>query len=186
MLNISDLQVGTFLIYNGAPHQLIYREHSKLGRGGAILRSKIKNLLTGAIVDITFKGNDKLDEADMSRSKATYTYREADKFNFMDSTTFEQYELSKSQLGTQADFLKEGVEVDVISWNNKPININLPFKVDLEVTEAPPAIKGNSAGAVTKLVTLETGSRINAPIFIKQGDVVKVNTQTGDYVERVK
>jgi elongation factor P len=186
MLQISDLQVGTILIYNGAPHQMIFREHSKLGRGGAILRSKIKNLLTGAIVDITFKGNDKFEEANMSRSKATFTYREGNKFNFMDSNTFEQFELSKEQLGTQADYLKEGVEVDVISWNSKPININLPFKVDLEVTEAPPSIKGNSAGAVTKLVTLETGSRINAPIFIKQGDIVKVNTQTGEYVERVK
>ncbi len=186
MLNISDLQVGTFLIYNGAPHQLIFREHSKLGRGGAILRSKIKNLLTGAILDLTFKGSDKFDEAQMSRSKASFTYREGDKFNFMDSATFEQFELSKEQLGTQADFLKEGVEVDVLSWNNKPINISLPFKVDLEVTEAPPAIKGNSAGAVTKLVTLETKARINAPIFIKAGDLVKVNTQTGEYVERVK
>lgn len=186
MLSISDLQVGTFFIYNGAPHQLVYREHSKLGRGGAILRSKIKNLLSGAIVDITFKGNDKFDEAAMSRSKAQFTYPEGDKYNFMDMATFEQFELSKSQIGTQADFLKEGVEVDVLSWNNKPININLPFKVDLKVVEAPPAIKGNSAGAVTKIVVLESGAKINAPIFIKAGDIVKVNTETGDYVERVK
>ena len=186
MLNISDLQIGTFLVYNGAPHQVIFREHSKLGRGGAILRSKIKNLLTGGIVDITFKGSDKLEEAEMSRSKATFTYADAGKYNFMDSATFEQYELSKEQIGTQADFLKDGVEVDVLSWNSKPINIALPFKVDLKVVEAPPAIKGNTAGAVTKIVVLETGAHINAPIFIKQGDLVKVNTQTGEYVERVK
>ena len=187
MLTISDLQVGTFLIYNGAPHQLIYREHSKLGRGGAILRSKIKNLLTGGIVDVTFKGNDKLEEAEMSRSKATFTYCEADKYNFMDSVNFEQYELSKAQIGTQAEFLKEGVEVDVLSWNNKPINIALPFKVELKVVEAPPAVRGNTAqGSVTKPVVLETGAKVNAPIFIKQGDLVRVNTQTGEYVERVK
>lgn len=174
------------MVYNGAPHQVIFREHSKLGRGGAILRSKIRNLLSGAIVDITFKGNEKLEEAEMARSKAQYTYKDSEGYNFMDSSTFEQFTLNKDQVGTQADFLKEGVEVDVLSWNNKPINIALPFKVDLAVVEAPPAIKGNSAGAVTKAVTLETGAKINAPIFIKAGDIVKVNTQTGEYVERVK
>lgn len=186
MFNISDLQTNAYFVYNGAPHQVMYREHSKLGRGGAILRSKIKNLLTGAILDITFKGNEKFEEAEMSRSKATFTYKEADKYNFMDSTTFDQFELSKKQIGSSADFLKEGVEVDVLSWNSQPININLPFKVDLEVVEAPPSIKGNSAGAVTKIVVLETGAKINAPIFIKAGDMVKVNTETGEYVERVK
>ena len=186
MLSISDLQTNSYFVYNGAPHQVIYREHSKLGRGGAILRSKIRNLLSGAILDITFKGNEKFDEAEMSRSKATFTYAESGKFNFMDSTSFEQFELSKDQIGNQANFLKEGVEVDVLSWNNKPISINLPFKVDLEVVEAPPSIKGNSAGAVTKIIILETGAKINAPIFIKQGDLVKVNTETGEYVERVK
>jgi len=187
MLSISDLQVGTFLIYNGAPHQMISREHSKQGRGGAILRSKIKNLLTGAILDLTFKGNDKFDEAEMTRTKASFTYRENLKYNFMDSANFEQFELTKEQIGTQAEFLKEGVEVDVLSWNEKPINISLPFKVDLEVVEAPPAVRGNTAqGSVTKPVILETGAKINAPIFIKQGDLIKVNTETGEYVERVK
>lgn len=186
MLSISDLQVGTFLIYNGAPHQLIYREHSKHGRGGAILRSKIKNLLSGAVLDITFKGNESFEEAEMSRAKAGFTYSEGNKCNFMDLKNFEQFELDKNQIGTQADFLKEGVEVDVLSWNGRPINISLPFKVDLKVVEAPPAIKGNSAGAVTKPVVLETGAKLNAPIFIKSGDLIKVNTQTGEYVERVK
>ncbi|MCX6810104.1 MAG: elongation factor P [Candidatus Berkelbacteria bacterium] len=186
MLSISDLQLGTALIYNGAPHQVIFREHSKLGRGGAILRSKIKNLLTGAILDITFKGNEKFEEAQMNRSKATFTYRAGQIYNFMDSVNFEQFELKGEQIGTQADFLKEGVEVDVLSWNSKPININLPFKVDLEVVEAPPAVRGNTAqGSVTKPVVLETGSKLNAPLFIKTGDLIKVNTQTGEYVERV-
>lgn len=186
MLSISDLQIGTFAVYNGAPHQVIYREHSKLGRGGAILRSKIKNLLTGAIIDVTFKGNERLEEAQITRSKAQFTYKDDSAYNFMDSATFEQFTLSADQIGQQGEFLKEGLEVDVLSWNNKPINISLPFKVDLEVIEAPPSIKGNSAGAVTKIVVLETQAKINAPIFIKAGDIVKINTQTGEYVERVK
>lgn len=186
MLNISDLQIGTFLIYNGAPHQLAYKEHSKHGRGGAMLRTKIKNLLTGAIIDVTFKGNEKLDGAEITRSKAQFTYKDSDGYNFMDSATFEQFTLNAQQIGSQVDFLKEGLEIDVLSWNSKPININLPFKVDIEVVEAPPSIKGNSAGAVTKPVVLETGAKINAPIFIKAGDMIKVNTQTGEYVERTK
>lgn len=173
-------------MYNGAPYQVIYREHSKLGRGGAILRSKIKNLLTGAIIDITFKGNEKLEEAEIARSKAQFTYKDASGYNFMDSSSYEQFTLSGEQIGVQSNFLKEGLEVDVLSWNSKAINISLPFKVDLEVVEAPPAIKGNSAGAVTKTVVLETGAKINAPIFIKAGDKIKINTQTSEYVERVK
>jgi len=150
------------------------------------LRSKIKNLLTGAIIDVTFKGNERLEEAQITRSKAQFTYKDDSAYNFMDSATFEQFTLSADQIGQQGEFLKEGLEVDVLSWNNKPINISLPFKVDLEVIEAPPSIKGNSAGAVTKIVVLETHAKINAPIFIKAGDIVKINTQTGEYVERVK
>ena len=165
---------------------MISREHSKLGRGGAILRSKIKNLLTGAVLDMTFKGNEKFDEAEMSRSKATFTYKAGEKYNFMDSSNFEQFDLPRDVIGREADFLCESIKVDVLSWNDKPINIDLPNKVDLKVVEAPPAIKGNSAGAVTKQVVLESGAKINAPIFVKQGDLVKVNTQTGEYVERVK
>lgn len=151
-----------------------------------MLRTKIKNLLTGGIVDVTFKGNEKLDEAEMTRGKAQFTYKDSAGYNFMDNSSFEQFTLSDQQIGTQAGFLKEGTEIDVLSWNGKPININLPFKVDIEVVEAPPSIKGNSAGAVTKTVVLETGAKISAPIFIKVGDIIKVNTQTGEYVERTK
>jgi len=187
MLNISDLQLGTFLVRNGQPHQLIWREHSKLGRGGAILRAKIKNLLSGATVDLTFKGNDKIEEADISRLKAQFTYRDESGYHFMNMSNFEQFDLKKNVVGRAGEFLKEGIEVDVLRWNSKAININPPIKVDLEVKETEPAIRGNTAqGSVTKPAILETGVKVLVPIFIKVDDMIRVNTETGEYVERVK
>lgn len=186
MLSISDLRVGLFIEFNGQPHQVIWQEHSKQGRGGAIMRSKIKNLLTGAIVDYTFKGNEKIEDADISRSKAQFTYRDGQTFNFMNSQNFEQFELTQEQLGNTANFLKDGQDVDVLSWNNRPINVSPPIKIDLEVTDTEPGVRGNTAqGSVTKPAVLETGAKVNVPIFIKVGDIVKVNTETGEYVERV-
>jgi len=187
MLNISDLQLGTFLVHNAQPHQLIYREHSKLGRGGAILRAKIKNLLSGAIIDLTFKGNDKIEEADITRSKAQFTYKDEAGYHFMNMETFDQTSLPRDRVGRGGGFLKDGIEVDVLSWNNKAININPPIKIDLKVAETEPAIRGNTAqGSVTKPAVLETGAKVFVPIFIKVGDMIRVNTETGEYVERVR
>ena len=187
MLNISDLQLGTSLIHNGQPHQLVYREHSKLGRGGAILRAKIKNLITGAIIELTFKGNDKIEEAEMTRVKAQFTYKDEAGYHFMNMTSFEQFDLDQKVVGKSGDFLKESAEVDVLNWNGKAINISPSIKVDLKVAETEPAIRGNTAqGSVTKPAVLETGAKVLVPIFIKVGDMIKVNTETGEYVERVK
>ena len=187
MLNISDLQLGTFLIHDGQPHQLIWREHSKLGRGGAILRAKIKNLLSGATVDLTYKGNDKIEEADISRLKAQFTYRDESGYHFMNMTNFEQFNLPKEVVGHAGGFLKEGIEANVLSWNGKAINVNPPIKIDLKVAETEPAIRGNTAqGSVTKPAILETGAKVLVPIFVQVGDMVRVNTETGEYVERVK
>jgi elongation factor P len=186
MLNISDLSVGTFLVFNGAPHQVIWEEHAKLGRGGAILRIKIKNLLNGAIVDTTFKGSEKLESADITREKAQFLYKDASGFHFMDNSNFEQFNLSSAQVGQAGGFLKESMEIDVLSWNGKAINISPPIKVDLVVAETDPAVRGNTAqGSVSKPAILETGAKLQVPIFINIGDIIKVNTQTGEYVERV-
>ena len=187
MLNISDLQPGTFIVQNGQPHQLIWKEHAKLGRGGAILRAKIKNLLTGGVVDLTFKGNEKVEPAEIARSRAQFIYKDEQGFNFMNTENFEQFCLSDGQIGRSGEFLKEGVEVDVLSWNGRPINIKPPVKVELKVARAEPAVRGNTAqGSPTKSAELETSAKINVPIFIKAGDTVRVNTETGEYAERVR
>ena len=186
MLNISDLQTGSFLIYNGQPNQVVYREHSKLGRGGAILRTKLKNLITGAIIDTTFKGNDKVEQADMARAQAQFTYKDAEGYHLMDNQSYEQFTLNKDQVGTAGEFLREGENVDILTWNGRAINLNPPIKVDLKIAETEPGVRGNTAqGSVTKPAILETGAKVQVPIFVKVGDMVKVNTQTGEYVERV-
>jgi elongation factor P len=136
---------------------------------------------------LTYKGNDKIEEADISRLKAQFTYRDEKGYHFMNMTNFEQFDLAKNVVGTVGEFLKEGIEADVLSWNGKAINISPPIKIDLKVTETEPAIRGNTAqGSVTKPAILETGAKVLVPIFIKVGDIVKVNTETGEYVERVK
>ncbi len=185
MLILSDLQIGTYILWQNEPAQIIWREHTKLGRGGAILRTKIRGLTSGAIYDHTFKGNDSVEAADISRRRAQYLYREGEKLHFMTKDDFDQLSLTDKAVGAAAKFMKEGTEVDILLFGDKPINIQLPIKVDLQVTYAEPAVRGNTAqGNVTKPIELETGAKISAPLFVKTGDMVRVNTQTGAYVER--
>lgn len=184
MLSINVLKIGTKIIYNRQPMEVIFAQHSKLGRGGGILRTKLRNLADGSIVEKTFAGAEKIEEAELETKKAQFLYQDTAGYHFMDSATFEQLSLSQDQLGKLADFLKEGGGVDILNFDNKPININLPIKIVLEVTYTEPGFRGNTASTVTKPATLETGSQIQVPLFIKPGDKVVVNTRTGEYVER--
>lgn len=163
---------------------MIYHEHSKTGRAGAVLRTKIKNLSNGTVLEKTFQGADKLNEADISKSKAQYLYREKDNYFFMDNENYDQFYLSGHVLENAANFLIEGTEVTILNFNNNPINLELPIKIKLKVIEAPPGIKGDTASSGGKTVILETGIKINTPLFVKAGDEVIVNTDTGEYVSR--
>ncbi|MCL5406924.1 MAG: elongation factor P [Patescibacteria group bacterium] len=184
MFSINDLKIGTKIIFNSEPHQVIYTEHSKLGRGGGILRTKIKNLISGATLEKTFAGAEKIQEAELETKKAQYLYKDAENFYFMDAANFEQFSISLTQIGKMANFLKEGAEVDILYFQNKPINIQLPIKITLEITYTEPGFKGNTASTVLKPATLETGAQINVPLFIKDGDKIVIDTRTGAYVER--
>lgn len=150
------------------------------------MRTKLKNLRTGAIVKKTFQGNDKFDEAEIETKKAQYLYADDGTFYFMNNQSYEQFELPEKVIGDNAKFLKDGSEIDILYFDNQPINIELPIKIDLEVTEAPPSIKGNTADGGSKQVTLETGAKVSVPLFVKTGDKIRVNTQTGEYAERAK
>lgn len=134
----------------------------------------------------TFQGSDKIEEAEISKSKAQFLYREGDSYFFMDSENYEQFSLSKSVLGDLKKYLIEGTEITVLNFKNSPINIELPIKMEFRVVESPPAIKGNTADGGSKLVTLETGVKVNTPLFVKLGDIIRINTETGEYVERAK
>lgn len=184
MLSINDLKIGTKVNFNGAPYVVIFSEHSKLGRGGGIQRTKMRNLINGSIIEKTFAGAEKLEEADLETKKAQYLYKDAEQYHFMDSTTFEQFSLAKNQLGKTAEFLKEGGEVDILYFDDKPINLNLPIKMTFEVTYTEPGFRGNTASSITKPATIETGAQVDVPIFIKVGDKIIVDTRSGQYVER--
>jgi elongation factor P len=186
MLNLPEVKVGTLVEVDGDPYEVVYREHSKIGRGGAVLRTKMKNLRNGSVVSRTFQGSETIQEADLSRSNAQYLYSEEGQYFFMDEKSYEQFSLSQEQLGDSAKFLKEGTSAKILLFKEKPINVDLPIKLDLKVIEAPPALRGNTADGGTKQVKLETGQMITVPLFIKENDIVKVNTRDGKYVERAK
>jgi elongation factor P len=186
MLSIAQTKVGMFITFRNEPYRVVYAQHTKMGRGGGILKTKIKNLLTGAIVEQTFKDSDRIEQADLSHQQWQFLYKDSDIFYFMNPTTYDQVELSRDVIGNGASLLKDGMMVDVLSYRDKPIGVNLPPKVDLAITYTEPAVAGNTVSNVMKDATIETGATIKVPLFVKNGDVVRINTETGEYVERVK
>lgn len=184
MFSINEIKTGKTIILNNEPYVVLRHEHSKMGRAGAVLRTKVENLITGAVLEKTFQGSDKLEEAEISKSKAQYLYDDAEKYHFMDSATYEQFSLPKKVLVKASLYLVEGTEISILNFNGNPVNIELPVKVKLKVVEAPPGIKGDTASGGGKLIILETGLKITAPLFIKEGDEVIVNTERGEYVSR--
>lgn len=184
MLGITDLKNGTTFEFEGQPWLVLNYEHSKQGRSGAVLRTKIKNILTGAIVQRTFQGSDKFEPVHLERKKAQYLYQDETGYIFMDETSYDQFTFDKDTVGEASKYIKEGDSIELQYYKEKPINLNIPIKVKLKVTEADQADKGNTATAATKPIKLETGAVINGPLFIKPGDTVVVDTRDGSYVER--
>lgn len=185
MLSINEIKIGKIIKVNNDPYLIFRTDHHKMGRGGAILKTKLKNLISGKVLDKTFQGNDKAEEAKTERRKANYMYKDDANINLMDNDTYEQFTIDINQVADKIEFLKDGIDVDVFYYEENPVSIDVPVKVELKVVSAPPGVKGNSAGNVTKQIELETGSTINAPLFVNEGDIIRVNTDTGEYVERV-
>ena len=186
MLDISQVKLGSVVKLSNAPYTVIQAAQKQVGRGGSIKVLKLRNLITGGVLEKTIKGSDKLEEADLERSKATFLYIQEDEVYFMNAETFEQFSVEKENVGDASSFLKDGTDVQVLYFEGKAVSVQLPAKVELTVTDSPPGVKGDTAGTATKVITLETGYECNAPLFIKQGEVVRINTETGDYVERAK
>ena len=184
MLSITSLKTGTKITYENDPYVVLSYYHSKQGRGGAVVKTKLKNLRTGGVIDKTFQGADKVDEAELSKQKATYLYSDDANAYFMDGTTFEQFEIGLDKVGDSKKFLVENSGIDILYFQKEPLNIELPIKMTFVVTSSPPSVKGNSAGSVNKKVTIETGASLDAPLFIKEGDKIVVDTRDGSYVER--
>lgn len=184
MLSLTEIKTGKRILWNAEPYVVVEYQHSFLGRGGAVMRTKLKNLLSGAIIDYTFQDKDKVEEAEVVKSKAQFLYHTGDEYAFMNMEDYDQFTLDKSVLGPLADYLIDGTEVTMLHWNGQPLNIELPIKMTFVVSEAPPGIKGDTASGGDKVVTLETGMLLTTPLFIKTGDRVIVNTEKGTYVSR--
>ena len=184
MLDITDLKTGVLIELDGAPYEVVRYQHTKLGRGGAILRTTLKNLLTGANVERTFR-SEKFNEADVTRGKAQYLYKDGNGFAFMDSKSFEQFNINQDILGHNTNFLVEGREVELVYFNGNPISVQLPLKMKFKVTQADSAIKGDTVTNPSKNATIETGLNIKVPMFVKEGDTILVDTRDSSYIERV-
>jgi elongation factor P len=186
MLSATDLKNGTAFLHFGKPYQVMKYTLIKMGRGGAVVKVTARNLATGAIENISLSSNNVVDEVNTYRKKLQCLFKSADAVTFMDAKTFEQVEIPTSFLGEQTPFLKEGESADVLFWDEKPLAVELPPNVVLTVTETDPGVKGNSATNIYKPAVLENGLKIKVPLFIKVGEKIKVDTRTGEYVERVK
>lgn len=187
MASTSEIRNGLCLDYNNDIYTVVEFLHVKPGKGAAFVRTKLKSLTTGKVIDNTFPSGHKIDVVRVERRKFQYLYQDENGFNFMDNESFEQISLNTDLL-ENSQFLKEGMEIEVLFHSEKdiPLTAELPQNVILEVTYTEPGVKGDTATNVTKAATLETGTEVKVPIFINQGDKVRIDTKTGAYQERVK
>lgn len=182
----SDFRKGLKVQIDGEPYLMIEMNFVKPGKGNALYKCRLRNLIRNTILDRTYKGGDSLEAADVEETEVQYLYRQADTFVFMDSTTFEQYELSADQVGDAWKYLTENLKCSMVLFNGNPITMTPPNHVEVKIEFCDPGVKGDTATNVTKTVQVETGAEFQAPIFINMGDVIKIDTRTGEYVERVR
>lgn len=185
-LSITNLKKGVLFQLDGVPYRVIDYKQKVMGRGGSIVNVRIKSVLDGKVLDKTFKGNETVDSAVVSNQGAQYLYSDGTTFHFMNPETFEQFEIPADLVGDNAGYMKEGDEIQLQFFEGRPINVELPKNVPLLVTYAEDVVKGDTTSSVQKDATLETGITVKVPAFIKQGDVISVDTATGAYRERVK
>lgn len=187
MVSTSDFRKGAKILFRSAPYMVIEFHHVKPGKGGAFVRTKMKNLLTGLVHEETFRSGEKFPEPDLAYKQVQYLYQEDNLYNFMDQDSYEQLAMNKEQLDEVLDYLKEQAVYTVLYFEGRPIAVTAPLHMELLVTQAPPGVKGDTAqGGGSKPITLETGLVLQAPLFVNEGDVIKVDTRTGEYIERLK
>ena len=185
MISTNDVKPGMALNLPEGLFSVVEYQHVKPGKGKAFVRMKLKNVRTGAVIDKTFRAGENVPQARIDRRDHTFLYRDDMGFNFMDGETYEQLRVSDDLVGDAADFLTDGMTVRLAMFEGLPVDLEMPASVELEVTFAEPGIKGDRVSAATKPITLSTGKVIQAPLFVEQGDVVKVDTRSGDYITRV-
>lgn len=184
MISTSDFRTGLTIEIEGDVYQVVDFQHVKPGKGAAFVRSKIRNLRTGAVVERTFNPGEKLPKARVERKEVQYLYNDGKEYNFMNMETYDQFAMSAAELGDAVKYLKENMVISILTFNERSIGVDLPNIVELEVVETAPGIKGDTASGGSKPATLETGATVNVPFFINIGDVLQIDTRTGHYIKR--
>ena len=186
MISTNDFRTGVTVTIDGDAWQVVEFQHVKPGKGAAFVRAKMRNLCTGAVVERTFNAAERMPKAIVERRAMQYLYKNGDNFVFMDNETYEQSELTKEQLSNAINFLKENMEAKVMVYENRILGVELPNTVELTVVETEPGIKGDTATGGSKNATLDTGYVVKVPLFINEGDVLRIDTRSGEYIERAQ
>ncbi len=185
-ISTNDFRPGITVIIDGEIYMVLEAQHVKLGRGGAHVRTRLKHLLSGNVLERNFRAGEEFEQAIVERRHYQFLYQQGDEFVFMDLETYDQVSLSSEQVGDAAQFLKEGTEVTLVFHEGMPLMVELPTAVELEVVETDPGVRGDTASGGSKPAKLETGAIIQVPLFVNVGDIVRVDTRTGRYIERVR
>jgi elongation factor P len=185
MIDVNELRKGVTFTMDGELYKVLEYQHHKPGRGNAIIRTKLRNLRTGATIQKNFTSGDRVEDIRIERRGVQYLYTDGDLYHFMDTDTYDQMPISTAVLGDQAIYLKEGMELILSTYEGQPLDVELPTTIDMKVVEAEPAVAGNTATGALKKVTLETGLEVQVPLFVEIGDTIRVDTRTGEYVTRV-
>ena len=187
MISASEFRKGSKFVYKGAPHSVVDCNHVKPGKGGAFVRTKMKNLISGSTYEETFRTEEKFEKPNLEYKDVEYLYSDPDGYHFMDQDSYDQFALTLDQLSDVKDFLKEETIYKIVSYKDSPIAVTPPIFMDLLVTETVPGVRGDTAqGRATKPCTLETGLTLQVPLFVNEGDKVKIDTRDSKYIERTK
>lgn len=184
MLSTTDFRRGLKIEMDGVPYEIVDFLHVKPGKGGAFIRTKLKNMINGRVVENTFRSGEKMVKPDLESKEMQYLYRESDDFVFMDMESYEQMHAGVAQIGEKGGYLKDGMELKMLLYKGQPLDIDLPASVVLEVTETEPGVKGDTVSGASKPAILESGISVNVPLFVNIGDKIKVDTRSGEYIGR--
>jgi len=185
LISTNDFQTGLTIELDGDLYKIVNYDHVKPGKGGAFVQTELKNLDTGSTITKRFRSGEKVNKAYIETKPYQFLYRSGDNYVFMDNETYEQINLSQDRLGQATEYLKENQEIELELYEEEVIGVNIPDTVELAVADAPPAIRGNTVSGGSKVVTLETGAEVKVPLFIEAGDILKIDTRSGEYIERV-
>ena len=180
-----DLRNGVTFEYNNGIYKVVEFQHVKPGKGGAFIRTKIKNIITGAVIEKTFNPTERFQGAEIEKENMQYLYSDGELYYFMNNDTYDQIPLTKEQLGDALQYIKENMSVNILSYKGKIFAVEPPLFVELEVTYTEPGFAGNTSSSTMKPATVETGFQLNVPLFIEIGDIIKIDTRTGEYMERL-